>query len=323
MSIRFNSSKPGATRGLLLCGLVAVGLAEGTMTARPIEFSEPGSTNLTVNVSGLGVKPAALPDVSEQVFRPHQYPTKQSLSSGIKPLARPALAARPNNRAPGVFDQDKTWMQQTPQEMLQGMMERDALKLPTFSKPSESTSSRDPFTFTPTRRNAATKTETSGMTNRWNGTGALNANDPYAVLSGRRPAPDYPATLDVNAARPRGVEDWLHVGDDPSREGRRDRLDNFNLPTESRRTPGWVAPNGNADWRNPAALPNRNPSLVNDLEKSARTPGVAGGVLLPRPAVPVAPIAPLAPTSTSLTPKPYVPPTKPKPLNVSAPRRPF
>ena len=328
MSISFNISSGGRGRGLLLAGLCVSGLAGLPAPGRPIEFSEPGNSSLTVNVSGLGAKPAALPSVDARVFRPHNYDANPDVSPGLKPLTRAAgLADRQNSRAPGLFDRDKNWLQQTPQEMLQSMMEKDALKLPASgagNKSWDAAASWDPYNLPSTRRNGGAKTEArGGATNRLDSVAALNANDPFAVFSSRRPSPDYPATLDANVARLRGVADWLHTGDDSAADVRRERMDAASQLDEFRRPPGFQTPGGNSGWLYPAATPGRGRAVGTDVEKSARTQGASAAGMFNLPSAPLAPIAPIAPGPTSLTPAPYSPAAKPKPLEVSAPRRVF
>lgn len=328
MSNRLNILNAGAARFLLLCGLGVSGLITRPAPARPIEFSEPGSSNLTVHVSSLGVTPSALPDVGDRVFKPHNYSSAQGQISSMKPLApAPSLASRQKSHVPGLGERDQNWLQQRPQEMLQGMMDREALKLPTYgagNKPLDTGSAWDPYNLS-ARRGTAAKTELRGQlreTNRVGTVATLNANDPFAALSGRRPSPDYPATLDVNTARPRDVADWLHTGDDSTPDFRRDRVDTANPPDEFRKNHGWPTPVGNSGWINPPPPARNNNAFVSDVEKSGR-PADGAASLLTLPSLPVAPTAPVAPGQTSLTPATYSPPAKPKPLDVSAPRRRF
>ncbi len=324
----FNISIHGPARFFLLCCLGAGGLAEFPAPARPIEFSEPGVSNLTVNVSGLGGKPAELPDVGERVFRPHNYDATQGIVSGIKLQAgSPAAVFRANNRAPGLFDRDKNWLLQTPQDMLQNMMEKDAVKLPVYeavNKPLNTASVWDPYSLQSSRRNSATKSEArSGVTNRLDGGAVRQANDPFAAFSGHRSSPDVLTALDINASRPHGVADWLHTGNDSLAENRRDQMDIANQLEIFKKNQGYQMPADTAGWVNPAAPPRRDNAFVSDVEKSLRPPGGVAVNLFAPPTAPVAPSAPLAPGQTSLTPAPYAPPVKPKPLDFSAPRRVF
>ena len=328
MSNRFNISQAGAARFLLLCGLGVGGLITRPAPARPIEFSDPGSSNLTIHVSSLGVKPAALPDVGDRVFKPHNYSSAQGQISSMKPLPpAPGLASRQKSHVPGLGERDQNWLQQRPQEMLQGMMDKEALKLPTYgagNKPLDSGSTWDPYNLY-ARRSSTAKAELRGQlreTNRLGASATLNANDPFAALSGRRPSPDYPATLDVNTARPLGVADWLHTGDDSTPDVRRDRLDTANPLDEFRKNQGLPTAVGNSGWLNPPPPARNNNAFVSDVEKSLRRAGGAAS-LLTLPNLPAAPTAPVAPGQTSLTPAPYSPTVKPKPLDVSAPRRHF
>ncbi len=327
MSIRFNISNGGRARRFLLCCVAAGCLAGGPVQARPIEFSEPGSSDLTVNVSGLGTKPADLPSVEDQVFRPHVYQSKQSLSAGMKPLAN---SFRQNQRSPGLFDRDQNGLPQTPQAMLDSMLDRDVLKLPGYGagkKPLDSWSSWDPYNLQTSRRGDSAKADSRSSareTNHLDGANAaLNANDPFAAFSGRRPSADYPATLDGNAGRPRDVADWLHAGTDASPDARRDPINPAGRLDDDRRNQGLQTPGVNSGWLNPAATPVRGNSFVTDLEKFSRATDRPAAALFSLPSAPTAPTAPLAPGQTSLTPAPYTPPAKPKPLNVSAPRRNF
>lgn len=331
MSVNFNPSSRGRARFFLLCSLGIGGLAGLPMQGRPIEFSEPGGSNLTVNVSSLRAKPADLPSVEDRVFRPHTYNSSQGVISRLKPMAAsPAAGTRQNNRVPGLFDRDKSWLQQTPQEMLDSMLERDALKLPgstTWNKPSEPWSASDPYNLQAARRRGAAKNEARGPareTNRLDGAATvLNASDPFAPFSSRRPSSDLPGASDLNVGRPREVVDWLHGGDDSSPDGRHERTDPASQLEAFRRNQGLQTPGGNPGWLNPAATPNRGNAFVTDVEKSSRSPGGASSALFTAPAAPLAPTAPLAPGQTSLTPAPYSPSAKPKPLNISAPRRSF
>lgn len=308
----------------MLCCLAGGGLASGSMQARPIEFSEPGSSNLTVNVSGLGAKPADLPSVANRVFRPHAYQNSAGLPTGMKPLAN---SFRQNNRVTRPPDRDKNALPQTPQQVLQSMMEGETHKLTAYGTENQrldESSSWDPYNLQSARRSGTTKANARGLareTNRLDGaTAALRANDPFASISGRRPSPDFPATLDVNAGRPREVADWLHAGDGAALDARRDRMDHVGPLDDFRKPQGLQPPGSSSSWLTPPAAPGRGNAFVTDMEKSSRSADRSASALF---TLPVAPGAPMAPGQTSLTPAPYSPPAKPKPLNVSAPRRNF
>ena len=330
MSIRFKNSRRGAVRAWVLSGLAWFCLASSTTHARPIEFSEPAGSNLTANVSGLGVKPADLPSVEDRVFRPHSYNSTRDAAYNMKPLTTPPGPVNPmRNRPPGPFDRDQNWMQMAPDKMLQKMLERDALKLPSFEtgdNSSDAWSAWDPYNLKSFRRNGTGKNESRGrsqVTNRLdNAADVLNASDPFAPFSGRRGSFDESATPDLNAGRTRGFSDLPRSGAEFSPEAleRKQQADHLE---EFKRTLNFQTPGMNPVLPAPGFPPARGNGFVSEMDNFSRSPARAAMPQWTPPTAPLAPQSPLAPGQTSLTPSPYSPPAKLKPVNVTAPRRSF
>ena len=327
MSVSFKFSKPGAVSAARLCGLLLFWLTAATSTGRPIEFSEPASASTTSPVSGLGAKPADLPDAGERVFKPHSLNSTPDAAFTMKPFsAPPAPVNTRKNRTPGTFDRDNDWTQLSPEKILLKQLERDALKLPAFEageNSPEGWSSWDPYILKSSRRNGNGKNEGRGQgreTNRLDrATDVLNTSDPFAPYSGRRSSFDASAASDLNAARSRGFAELPRgsIGFSPEALERKQQAEH---QEDFKRALNFQTPGQNPILPAPLSQPTRGNAFGAGMDDASR---FSGRGLNPQFAVPTAPVAPQAPGLSSLSPAPYTPPAKLKAVKVSAPRREF
>lgn len=322
MSVRFNISSGGCARFVLLCSLGISGLAVSPLAGRPIEFSEPSKSALTADVSGLGVKPLDLPSVEDRVFTPHSYKSSPAGDYNMRPSTAMRRVPVQNNRPPGLFDQPKNWTQMTPDEMMQSLMERDTLKLPSYGangKSSEAWSLKNRYNLqTPASKNDLRNN--ARATNRLDAA-AMNANDPFASYYGRRNSPDNLPAAGANVGRPQNWSYLLHGNEESSPGALRERKAQADRQDDFRRTLNLQPSEPNSPLSRPAVSTVRGNDYVSRPASAAGSSPGRVNPLLNLPSVPTAPTAPLAPGQTSLTPSPYSPPTRAKPVILKHPAR--
>ena len=330
MSISFKIFKSSATPSRWLCGVGLLCLDVSIAPGRPIEFSEPSGTNLTAQVSSLGTKPADLPSIEDRVFKPHSFNSPDSPVYNMKPqTAPPPVVNARKNRTPGVFDRDNDWTQMAPEKILLKQMEREALKLPSLEAGdnlSDDASSWDPYNLKSSRRNGSGKKDSRGRDRETirldNASDVLTASDPFAPFSSRRSSSDNSPGADATAGRTRGLADLPHMGTEFSpeaveRKQQADHLEDF------KRTLNFQTPGQSPVSPTPVYQPARGNAFVSEVDSFSRSSARFANPQLAIPLAPVAPRVPLAPGQTSLSPSPYSPPAKLKPVEASAPRRVF
>jgi len=318
----------------LLCCLGTGGVfdsAQGQMQGRPIEFSEPTSSTLATNVSGLGAKISEMQNIQDRLARPNGFNLEGRQPNSLRPLP-PRGASYSQQRRDS---RDKNWVQMSPDEMIQSMMGRNIYKLPDSSATEPGGSSLEQLYLQASRDSVPTNRMGTFDLGRSRETSPLgNASEdwnPFSAYPGRRLAPDTARDAGGTSGKPLGLADFLRRGEDSSPEALRqqkaqmDRLEEFRRSLDIQ-TPAIAPSFSSPSDRSPGiARIGSDPSALPGA--SVRSPaGQAGqGVnpLFAPPTARLAPTAPLAPGQSSLTPSPSPMPSKPKPVLFSAPQRTF
>ena len=304
---------------LVLLSIGISGLTVLPAPGAPIEFSEPTGSNPAASVSDLGAKRAELPALEDRIFKPHNYMSDGDVTY-TPSLAAPAAPFR-QNPVPGQFDREKNWLQFTPAQAWQKMIDRDGLKPPSFEKNGNDFSDTSFGKQPASRRNAVVKNERfQDARHPENTSDSLASNDPFAAYSRRAANFGGLPSSELNEDRPRNLSDLTHPGNDVSPEAMRQQKEITDHLEEFRRT---LTPQTTMIV-NPA-IPVQAPenAYVTHVENPSRGPNGRINPMFLAPVVPVAPQAPQAPGQPSLAPSTYTSSAKLKPVIVTAPRRSF
>ena len=117
MSHVFNIARIAARCVWLAC-LGASCLTGRLVLARPIEFSEPTSSNLTEKVSSLGIKAPESPGLDSRTFKPHSYNNPQESGFKMKsmPVSQGIVNVKKSNSL-DPFNREKNWLDLSPEKI--------------------------------------------------------------------------------------------------------------------------------------------------------------------------------------------------------------
>jgi hypothetical protein len=118
----------------LTAGLACTAHAGSRQYGRPIEFSEPKSSEVMTNLQQLATKNDPLKQLEEDLYKPLRTITpKGSLEGVVAPRRRaPAPSPLQSKRAKELLERQRDWVFMTPEDLLGAPTVEEILKLPEY-----------------------------------------------------------------------------------------------------------------------------------------------------------------------------------------------